>query len=857
MDQTRWERIQQLFHSAAGLAPPERRPWLDAACADDPTLVAEVIALLDADAHADSLLERDVAWLAQRILDAPATTPRTIGPYRLTALLGEGGMGVVHLAERDDLGSRVAIKLLRDSSLSPARRERFASERRMLAQLNHPFIARLYDASTLDDGTPWFAMEYVEGLPLTEHCARNACTIDERLGLFRDVCEAVQHAHLHAVIHRDLKPSNILVTADGAVKLLDFGIARQLDTQDSATDQTRTALRMMTPAYAAPEQIRGDRVGLHTDVYALGVVLYELLAGRLPFDLAHRTPGEAEAIVTGREPERPSSVASTTAIAPHLGAASWADLDVLCLTAMHKDPERRYRTVEALIRDVDHYRRGEPLDARPDGLRYRTGKFVRRHWRGVSLAAVVLVVVVGLVGFYTVRLAAARNAAIAEAARTQRVQRFMLGLFAGGDDQTGPADSLRVVTLVERGVQEARLLDREPALQAELYNTLGGVSRHLGNLPRADTLLRAALAQRQRLLGAGHPDVAESQVALGLLRVDQAEYEEGERLIRGVLAMADRLPPGHPVLASATAALGKVLEERGEYAQAIPVLEEAVRLHTVPGRPTAELAESMGELANTHFYAGDLALSDTLNQRVLAIVRQLHGDRHPRVADALINLGAIQFEQGRYAEAERYYREALAINEPFYGPDHPNTASNLTMLARALVFQKRHDEATALLRRSLAIQERTYGPVHPAVASALNELGTVALQRELYDDAEGYFRRMVEIYRVVYDDRHYLIGIALSNLASVHLARGEPGRAEALYREALRRYGETLPPTHLNVGIARIKLGRALLRQNRYSEATAELQAGHDIVERQATPSVSWLQAARKDLAEARAAGRK
>lgn len=764
-------------------------------------------------------------------------------------------MGVVHLAERDDLGSRVAIKLLRDSSLSPARRERFAAEQRMLAQLNHPSIARLYDADALEDGTPWFAMEYVDGLPLTEYCARNSLTVDQRLQLFREVCEAVQHAHRHAVIHRDLKPSNILVTADGTVKLLDFGIARQLEALDQPVDQTRTALRLMTPAYAAPEQIRGERVGIHTDVYALGVVLYELLAGRLPFDLSNRTPGEAESIITDHEPERPSSVARTTTAPPRLATSSWADLDVLCLTAMHKDPQRRYRTVEALLRDLDHYQRGEPLDARPDSVGYRTGKFVRRHRRGVALTTTVLALVVALVAFYTVRLTAARNAALAEAARTQRVQRFMLGLFDGGDEAAGPADSLRVVTLVDRGVQEARLLDRDPLIQAELYNTLGGVSQQLGNLATADTLLRAALEKRQALLGPDNADVAESQVALGLLRVDQAEYEEGERLIRSGLATADRLPPTHPVRAAATAALGRVLEERGEYAEAIPVLEEAVRLQTAPGPPTTELVESLSELANTHFYAGHLALSDSLNHRILAMDRQLHGDRHPRVGDDLINLGAIQFEQGHYGDAERYYRDALAIIEPFFGPDHPNTASNLTMLARSLVFQQRYDEATELLRRSLAIQERTYGPVHPAVASAVNELGTVALQREQYDEAERYFQRMVDIYREVYRDHHYLISIALSNLASVYLARGEPARAESLYREALHRYESTLPPTHINVGVTRIKLGRALLRQHRYGEATVELQAGYDIVEKQATPSVSWLQAARKDLAEARAAG--
>lgn len=312
-------------------------------------------------------------------------------------------MGVVYLAEREDLGNRVAIKILRDASLSPARRERFASEQRTLAQLNHPFIARLYDADTLADGTPWFVMEYVEGDPLTEYCAKHESSAQERLQLFRAVCEAVQYAHGHAVIHRDLKPSNILVKRDRTVRLLDFGIAKQLEGLDAAADQTRTALRLMTPAYAAPELIRGDRVGVHTDVYSLGVILYELLAGRLPFDLSNRTPGEAAALIAEHEPEKPSAAAKRVeglpgarARVPSASKTAWADLDVLCLAAMHKDPKRRYPSVDALIRDVDHFLKGEPLEARPDTLGYTLGKFVRRNWQAVSAAALLFAVAVGL-----------------------------------------------------------------------------------------------------------------------------------------------------------------------------------------------------------------------------------------------------------------------------------------------------------------------------------------------------------------------------------------------------------------------------------------------------------------------------
>src|SRR5213080_4654677 len=463
MDAARWERIQVLFHEVADLPGPAQRAFLETECRDDPALMAEVLGLLEEDARGESLLDRDVANVAGQVLEQgipPALLDQDFGPYRMQRMLGEGGMGVVYLAERADLGSVAAIKILRDAWLSPDRRERFASEQRSLAQLNHPAIARLYDASTLPDGTPWFVMEYVEGVPLTKFCEEHASAMPQRLRLFRAVCEAVEHAHRHLIVHRDLKPSNILVKPDGSVKLLDFGIAKQLDSLEGPVDRTRTGLRLMTPAYAAPEQILGEPVGIHTDIYTLGVVLYELLTGRLPFDLANRTPGEAATVIVEQGPERPSATARETAAGgsplPSVSKRAWADLDVLCLTAMRKEPERRYRTVEALIRDVDHYLAGEPLEARPDTLGYRLGKYVRRNWRPVSAAAASFIIVISLVVFYTVRLATARNAAVAEAARTQRIQRFMLNLFQGGDEAVGPADSLRVVTLVDRGVQDAQ-----------------------------------------------------------------------------------------------------------------------------------------------------------------------------------------------------------------------------------------------------------------------------------------------------------------------------------------------------------------------------------------------------------------
>ena len=480
MDVARWRRIQDLFHHAVTLPGAEQRPFLHDTCGDDEELISEVLAMLEQDADGNSLLDHGVAELAQRTLTVPALLSKEFGGYRIIRLLGEGGMGVVYLAERKALRDQVAIKVLRDAWLSPSRRERFASEQRTLAQLNHPSIARLYDAATMDDGTPFFVMEYVEGIPLTEYCRKHNSSVRERLKLFRAVCEAVQHAHAHAVIHRDLKPSNILVRADGSVRLLDFGIAKQIESLDLAVDQTMTGLRMMTPAYAAPEQVRGERVGIGTDVYSLGVILYELLTGELPFDLSNLTPAEAAAIVAEHEPGKPSTaVRRSNQTDPHahtrsLTKAAWSDLDVLCLTAMHKDPRRRYSSVEALIRDVDHYLHGEPLEARPDTVGYRLRKFINRNRRAVIVGSAAIALVIGLVVFFTLRLARERDHAARETAIAVAVNQFLADdlLGRGNPFQSGKASETLFDAIKEASPSIDRKFAKEPEVAARLHLTI-------------------------------------------------------------------------------------------------------------------------------------------------------------------------------------------------------------------------------------------------------------------------------------------------------------------------------------------------------------------------------------------------
>jgi serine/threonine-protein kinase len=852
----RWERIQAVFHEALERPPAERREWVLSRAAGDLDLANDVLALVAEDEREDSLLDRGLDPIAAGVLASDSHPPPQVGHYRLGAMLGEGGMGVVYAATRPDLGQRVAIKILRDAWISPARRDRFAVEQTMLARLEHPSIARLLDADTLPDGTPWFAMEYVDGESLTRFCTVRGLSIRARVELVRDVCEAVQHAHEHAVMHRDLKPSNILVTREGRPKLLDFGIAKSLEAADPGVQKTRTELRLMTPAYAAPEQFQGVGQGVHTDVYALGAVLYELLTGRVPLDLQGRTPTEQAAIALHQEPEKPSVVAKRAGLAA-AGGVSWSDLDVICITALQKDPARRYRSVESLMRDLDHYLRGEPLEARPDTVGYRTGKFVRRNWRPLAVTAAVLMVVAALVATYTLRLRSARNDALAEARRTRQIQQFMNGLLSGDDPDAGPSDTLRVVDLLERSVARVNQFATEPAIQGELYETIGTMFRLLGRRAEADSMLSAALRVRQSRLGREHPDVARSLLALGELRLDQVRPDEAERLIREALELARRRASADPeALANATASLGKVLVAREDYERAIPMFEEAVRLDSVAGLPERERSKTLSELAGAHYHAGHLAVADSLSRLTLAMDRRLYGDRHPNVGGDLMDLGHFERDDGRLAEGERDFREAYDIYRGWWGEDHFETASALSELGGVLADENKLEEARVVLDRALAIRERVYGPDHPKVGLTINDVALLAEKQQRWDDAEVAYRRQIAIYRKAYHDHHEWIGVAWANLGTMEFHRKRFDAAERCLREALKGYEGTLPADHIEVAIAHFKLGRILLNMQHAMEAERESRIAYEIMTRQ-EPQGDWLTFVRADLvAEYQAMGR-
>lgn len=854
MNPKRWSAVEAVFSQAvdlpSDLKPEERRRAVLELCGGDEEIFAEVSEMLEEDAHAHPLLDGGLDEAARTVIDAgplPSLIQRQIGPYRLLRLLGEGGMGVVYLAERTDIGSKVAIKLLRDSWFSPMRRQRFQVEQHTLAQLNHPSIARIYDANTLEDGTPWFVMEYAEGVPLTEHLKARSASAHECLALFARVCEAVEYAQSHAIIHRDLKPSNILVSESGEVKLLDFGIAKQLTEEDSDSRATTTGLRLMTLAYAAPEQLSGGAVGLYTDVFALGVLLFECVTGRLPHSA--RIEDRVRSVQT--EIEKPSHVIRREKpdVPRQLSRPEWVDLDVLVLKALEPEPARRYGSAGALLRDLKALLTGQPLDARPADWRYMLSKFARRNRRSLLAAAAVAVIVSATAAFYTVRLQRARDAAIREAARTLRIQQFTENLFEGGDHAAGPSADLKAVELLDRGRFQAAGLSGDPEMQADMQETLGGIYRKLGKIDVAEPLDNAALAEWRKLLGPGDPKVARSLIALAELKKDEGRFDEAEGLARQGLEIDRKSPAAtHADTAAALVALGSILEVRAKYDEARQVLQEALRMQPQDSGDSAARAENLLELANVTFYQGHYDESASLNQQALDIDRRLFGEQHPAVAEELNNLGAIEADRGNLAASEANYRQSLAIVERWYGPDHPETAANLTALAQTLTSEKRDADAQACLERALAIQQKANGPIRATVGTTLNQLGILAFQEKNYGAAKKYFTQAIETWRQYYGDQHPYIANAISNLGSICQQQKDYACAEKMYREAVRRFDEKTAES-VNAAIAHVKLGRTLLSEQKFGEAETTTLAGYNYLVKHAAPGNVYLTNARKDLA--------
>jgi serine/threonine-protein kinase len=852
------DAVADLIEAALERPATERGSFLREACADDPDLLTtaerllpmaeEALAFLDVPAavSAGELLREAVTDREVRAAEAvePPPLPDRVGAWRVLRQLGRGGMGDVWLAERDDAEYRrlVAIKVVRAGIAAPDLTARFRHERQILAALDHPGIARLYDGGVADDGRPYIVMEYVEGRPLDAYCDEHELDVDRRLALFSEVCDAVAWAHRKLVVHRDIKPANILVDGDGRVKLLDFGVAKLIGPDEDgpveASPITRFGFRVLTPEYASPEQFLGGPVSTATDVYSLGVLLFELLAGRSPYNLTDKGPRAVERAVLEDEPDRPSVALGRQRVAGETSAAVSAaevarrrgstpdrlrrrlvgDLDTITLTALRKEPDQRYASVDALREDVRRHRARLPIVARPQTWSYRSGRFFRRHRVGVALVALL---VLSLGAGATTTVWQARAAAL-EARKAGQISDFLIGVFEVADPDQARGESVTARELLDRGAARVDVeLAGQPEVRADMLAVLGSVYRRLGLIDGARVHLERALDLR-RSTGAPPEDVAESLTDLANALFAAGEYENAEALQREALAIG-RGTDGTScaAFAAVTLDIAASLSARGEYDDARPRYEAALRIYRAAG-DSSRVAHVLNGYGLMQVRAGEVLAGIGLLERSVAMGKAELGPVHTRVAVSLCNLASGFERAGEYDAAAATYDECLSIRRTLLEPDHPDTGRTLNNIARLADIRGDLDAADSLYREALEIRRNALGEFHQEVAGTLNNMAVVAYRRGDYDGAARTFREVLAQWRELVGDDHPHTITTLNNLGMTLILAGDLAAAEATLNDALEGRIRALGPDHPQVGESRTNLAGLLVELGRHAEAEAE-----------------------------------
>ena len=752
MDAERWQRLSPLLDALLELDADGRKARLAALREEDPALADELQALM-------TLEDDNEDFLAEPLVTPPpmAKAESMIGPYKLDRMLGEGGMGQVWLARRADglYQRRVALKLLRPGLADPNLRQRFTRERQILARLGHPHIARLLDAGISTDNQPYLALEYVEGEPITDWCRSRDLNIEARLKLILQVCEAVSHAHANLIVHRDLKPSNIMVTPLDEVRLLDFGIAKLLDGSEPGRDNTRTEVRAFTLLYAAPEQIRGEPVTTMTDVYSLGVVLYELLAETKPYKLKRQTDAEWEEAILISDPQKPSasllreadSDPSRTQALRRRAKQIAGDLDNITLKALSKRPEHRYPSVEAMALDLHRYLEGKPVLARPQSMAYRTHKFVQRHRWALATTALMLAVLTSALVLVTWQ---ARQA-VREASRAQALQRFVTNLFeqAGGGDSDGKPGPLDVRKLLEAGEQRGnRELARQPLDRAELFGVIARLRLGLGDYREAKRLLET---QSAIIDGLNNPSDS-------LRLASTTDYGRTLRLLGHPTVCVARMQPLEsdarrqqrqlPMQAAEFySELGRCQRDQDNPRTARLLYQRSLELRRNTLDDTAGVVENLADLADLERDAGNTEAALLGFRNALAQLKASVGNRHPLAIGLLQRLCDLERNAGQPILAERDCHDALSLALDRHGEQHPSSVNARRQLAAIHVDLGRFREAGDAYRASQPWLVARVGRQHVDVARDDNSLGIVAWELGNTDTALRHLDRALAVLR--------------------------------------------------------------------------------------------------------------
>lgn len=819
MNDTRWSRINEIFDKVIAADPAQRPVLLRELAAGDATVMAEVEELVAASDRTSGIFDDPLLRiLGTEDLDAlshrPALLGRTLGVYRVTSEIGRGGMGVVYEGMRVDqqFEQRVAIKSLGVGFDHPELHWRFKRERQILAGLSHPNIAALYDGGTTDDGIPYLVMEFVPGVPIDAWCNARHLSIAQRIDLFRQVCDAIQFAHGKLVVHRDIKPSNVLVTADGVVKVLDFGVAKLLTPEpstDAAPEVTRDGLAPLTSGYASPEQARGEEITTAADVYSLGVVLYRLLTGASPYDVTGKSAGEVLSILSTQPPRTPSEAVSEASArdrgiesARRLRSLLTGELDAIVLMALRKEPERRYASVAALSQDLLRYLKGQPVQARPDTLGYRARTFVRRQRTVVVAASIAILALIGATVF------SIRSASVAseEARRATLMSQYLRAIVGAADPshystfRTGRSDVMLSEVLDSTLARVERDLVDEPRVRADMYWTLGNAFRVFNKHAVAIRLLDSARILHSRTLGEHSIDVARDVHYRALLHQETGRSDLALTGLREALARYRRLPaPPDTEVTDVMASLGQVLgvgmQQREEGAALLREAEQRELRRDAPRWALLGLAQSA--LATTLMTGPDVAATDSAFGRAVASIGRDSVRSQGELAFVLLNWGTAMGRRGSHVRAAALKRDGLRALREIYGPTHSLTATFQQRLGDELIRLDSLDAARALADSAIAVQETLVPRNYFEFGNALRLRAAVARKSGQLDDAGRLLTRV----RTMLDsmgNTQTLPAIAMhTEFSRLYEARGQMAAARTALEQAHTIARERLGPTHV------------------------------------------------------------
>jgi serine/threonine protein kinase/tetratricopeptide (TPR) repeat protein len=874
-ERARWQRLARLFDQAVSLSAEERAAFLDRACEGDDSLRRQVAELLQSSDRASGFLDEpyepttsgsvphrlagetssddappspDSPSQASTHAQAPlGSAAELIGPYRLIDKIGEGGMGEVWRAEQVvPIRRQVALKLIKRGMDTRQVVARFEAERQALAWMDHPAIARVYDAGETPRGLPFFVMELVQGVPITEYCDRERLTVRERLDLFNQVCEGVQHAHQRGIIHRDLKPSNILVTVEGqrpVPKIIDFGVAKATAAQ-LTDNRLYTELGMMigTPEYMSPEQAEMTAAGVdtRTDVYSLGVILYELLTGTLPFDSREMREASYEEIrrrIREEDPPKPSTRVSSlgkrlSAVAEsrrtepaRLASRLKGELDWIVLRAMEKDRTRRYGSPGELAADIQRSLRNEPVLAGPPSGLYRARKFVRRHRVGVTIATVA---VMSLLAFavtmwvQSARIAREKRRADREAEASRRVTDFLVGLFRAPDPGVSQGQTITARELLDRGAERIEKdLNTEPLVKASLMMTMGVVYQNLDLHQDAESFLEKSLSERQRLLGPEHPDTLKSMFAVAVIYFAQAKFDQAEKLTRETLALRSRVfGENDRSTLACEELLARIYVGTGRPRAAADLLDEKLRAHDgwmeVDDSVTLHI---LSTLANANDMLGRYPASERLSRAALERMLKQSANENLGTLQMRVNIGWTCFLQGKYDEARTQFRKGFEVSGKVYGPNHGMTMMNQAGLVATSFFLESREDAMATQERHLEWARRATGPNGLATLQNLFALGMMNLIQGRYAQAEELMRESSDGFRRVTGPKGYNTLWALNYLAVAAYHEGKLEEAQRILESVVPVNKEMLGPDHPHTRDSMSHLADVYTAEERYSEA--------------------------------------